>query len=264
MPRRPTSSEPEDASPERARSNADWVSVPKVADVVASRIRREIVTGELREGENLAPERMLTARFGVSRPTLREAIRILESESLISTKRGSRGGAQVHAPNPATVARHAGFCLQHRGTTLEDVQAARIVIEPPAARALAQRRDAQACERLRRSIEEEKAALDDPDRFGALTTRFHELVMECAGNETLALMFQTLSEIIDRHVESSMSVYSNPKQARKAIRSKEKLVELIEAGDEEGAEAHWRRHVQNASEVLLDRAGRKRVVDLFE
>ena len=60
----------------------------KAADVVAAALRRRIILGELQEGEALPPE---TADLGVSKPTLRQAIRILESESLVSVRRGSRG-----------------------------------------------------------------------------------------------------------------------------------------------------------------------------
>src|SRR5947207_2228594 len=96
------------------------VRVPKTAELVAAQLRRQIVRGELKEGDALPPEAALMEQFGVSRPTLREAFRVLESESLISIRRGSRGGARVHTPNGEVAARHAGLLLQVRGTTLGD------------------------------------------------------------------------------------------------------------------------------------------------
>ena len=70
------------------------VRVPKTAELVAGRIRRSIVTGELRTGDSLPSEAHLITDFQVSRPTIREAIRILESEGLISVSRGARGRAR--------------------------------------------------------------------------------------------------------------------------------------------------------------------------
>ncbi len=250
-----------DRTPQRV---GDKVRVPKVAELVASQIRRQIVRGHIAEGEALLPESELMAEFGVSRPTLREAFRILESESLITVTRGSRGGARVHAPEVASVARYAGLYLQYRGTTLEDVQTARAIIEPPAARMLALRNQASDCEVLRSLIEEERVVEDDPERFAELSTRFHECVMELAGNDTLSLVVGMLHDIIEKHAETSLHEYLDLKNTRKAIRSQEKLVRLIEAGDEDGAEEHWRRHVTNAGQAVLRRAGRKAVVDLFE
>lgn len=68
---------------------------PKMAERVAAVLRRMMVRGEIAEGAMLPPESELTSRFGVSRPTLREALRVLESESLIKVERGVRGGARV-------------------------------------------------------------------------------------------------------------------------------------------------------------------------
>ena len=66
------------------------VKVPKTAELVAAQLRRQIVRGDLREGDALPPEATLMEQFAVSRPTLREAFRVLESEALISVRRGAR------------------------------------------------------------------------------------------------------------------------------------------------------------------------------
>lgn len=253
----------DDRSQRRMR---DRVRVPKTAELVAGQIRRQIVRGEVEEGAALLPESELMAEFGVSRPTLREAFRILESESLISVTRGSHGGARVHAPDIGTAARYAGLFLQHRHATLEDVQAARAIIEPPAARMLAQRRDTKACTELRELIAQEKAAAADGDGqlFAELSTQFHELLMQRAGNQTLALVVGMLHDIIEGHAAYSLHEDVNPASLKKSIRSQEKVLALIEAGETDKAENHWRNHVRAAAQSMLDKAGRKSVVDLFD
>jgi len=247
-----------------ARRREERVRVPKTAELVAARIRRRIIRGEVREGEALLPERELMAEFGVSRPTLREAFRILESESLISVTRGSRGGARVHPPDIRVAARFAGVFLQYAGATLEDVEVARVVVEPPAARMLAERRDLEAAGKLRELIAQEAQVLDDGHAFAELVTRFHELLMELAGNQTLALVVGMLHDIIETHAESSMERRMDVDATKRSVRSQEKLVELIEAGDADRAEEHWRNHVRNAGRLTLDVAARKSVIDLFD
>src|SRR3954453_17494755 len=124
-----------DVTPRMIRTNGS-VRVPKAAELVADDLRRRIIRGELSEGHALPNETALMEYYDVSRPTLREALRVLESESLISVKRGARGGARVQVPNSSVATRHAALLLQLGGTTLEDVFAARRVIEPAAARML--------------------------------------------------------------------------------------------------------------------------------
>ncbi len=264
MAKRTTDSTASETQGRKFSRFGDRVRVPKVAELIANQIRSRIVRGQIAEGEALPAESEMMADFGVSRPTLREAIRILESESLIKVSRGSRGGARVQAPDASPIARYAGVYLQFRGTTLEDVHAARAIIEPPAARVLARRNQASDCKKLRDLIEEERVVEDDPERFAELSTRFHELVMELSGSDTLCLVVGMLHDVIEKHAEATLHEYLDPKNTRKAIRSQEKLVRLIEDGDEDEAEAHWRRHLTNAGHAMMRRAGRKAVVDLFD
>ena len=74
------------------------VRAPKIAELIADQIRGNIVRGVLKAGDTLPPEVVLGKQFGVSRPTLREAFRILENESLIVVRQGSRGGVVVVHP----------------------------------------------------------------------------------------------------------------------------------------------------------------------
>ena len=104
---------------------------------IADELRALIVSGQLAEGESLGREPDLVERFGVSRPSLREALRILEAEGLITVVRGVLGGVIVHQPSERMTARTAALVLQSRNVTLGDVHQARSVIEPAAVRILA-------------------------------------------------------------------------------------------------------------------------------
>jgi GntR family transcriptional regulator, transcriptional repressor for pyruvate dehydrogenase complex len=88
-----------------AESASGAVRSPKTAELVAPTLRRMVVDGQLTEGDFLPHETELMAHFGISRPTLREAVRVLESERLVEVRRGSRTGARVRLPGPEIVAR---------------------------------------------------------------------------------------------------------------------------------------------------------------
>lgn len=248
--------------------STERVRVPKTAELVAAQLRRQIVLGELSEGDALPPEAELMEEFGVSRPTLREAFRVLESESLISIRRGSRGGARVHAPSTEVAARHAGLLLQFRGASVGDVYAARLIIEPPAAALVAANGTNKSKAELRAIVEEEQEFIDDPEKFAHVSASFHERLMEHAGNETLAVFAGMLADIIELHQASVVREGSDrpasTKERNAAVRSHIKLLDLIDAGLGEEAEAHWRAHMEaNREHFGLGDAGSRTLVDLF-
>lgn len=251
---------------ERLVSN-ERVRVPKTAELVASELRRRIVRGELNEGDALPPETVLMEQFGISRPTLREAFRVLEAESLITIRRGSRGGARIKLPSEEVAAHYAGLLLQLRGATLGDVFRARLVVEPPAAAMMSNQKSKRALAAIRKALEEEAAAMADPIAFGHAAARFHEQVVELAGNHTLAIFAGMLADIIDRHttklLREAAAAPTQPEQVRRAHRSHEKLVQLIEKGSAVQAEAHWRSHMESLGQWFLDGDGSKTLIEFY-
>lgn len=115
---------------------------------------------------------------------LREAFRILESESLIAVRRGAHGGALVRVPNTDVAARYTAFVLEHRGSTLADLYEARIVIEPAAVWLLAAKRTDDDLTQLRQALEEHDALVGQPNRSIRIHTAFHALLIELTGNQT--------------------------------------------------------------------------------
>jgi DNA-binding FadR family transcriptional regulator len=250
-----------------ARDVATPVRVPKTAELVAAHLRRQIVRSELQEGDALPPEATLMEQFGVSRPTLREAFRVLESEALISVRRGARGGARVHAPDDDVAARYAGLVLQFRGTTLLDVYEARRAIELPAVRALAKRTSATTISTLRHEVDETRAVIDDPVAAVRSQLAFHMLVVHLAGNKTLTLFAEMIQQIIRLHHESYVARRGTASEQDQNIasggRAHARLVDLIESGDTDKAEAHWRRHLDEASEFTLRGTDATTVLDVL-
>jgi DNA-binding FadR family transcriptional regulator len=247
---------------------ARTVRVPKMAELVAADLRRQIVRGDLEEGDALPSENVLMEQFGVSRPTLREAFRVLESEALITVRRGARGGARVHPPKGDVAARYAGLVLQYRGATLADTYEARTVIEPYCAGLLASRRTKADLEALWQNVEEAEDALkEDPNRFIRKHTDFHALVVRLAGNETLQILDEMLHHILEiAHWSKTANDAGTPTGDRvnhKGARAHRRLVELIEAMDADGATELWRKHLAEADRYLQEGPIAKTVLDLL-
>ncbi|MCK9900196.1 GntR family transcriptional regulator [Parafrankia colletiae] len=222
---------------------------------IADEIRQLIVRGDLTEGESLGREPDLVERFGVSRPSLREALRILEAEGLISVRRGALGGVVVHRPDERMTARTAALLLQARGVPLTDVHNARSMIEPVAVRLVAvSRARRSAAAELRRLSADQLEAIEDPEAFGRANARFHARLVELAGNQTLSIVAEMLSEVLARAV----TAVSQPDPARdteatrmRGLRSQARLAALIEAGEAAAAERHWAEHLTVVGRVML-------------
>lgn len=226
---------------------------------VVDELRRRVVVGEFRPGDRLG-EAALAEELGVSRVPIREAFRILESEGLITVRRGARGGARVQIPTSDVAARYAGLVLQHRGTTLADVLDARVIVEAPAAAIVAGRRDrARAAAELRQWLEEHPD-LGDPKEFHG----FNRLLVQLTGNDTLILLTTMVEAISDAATASYVKVphEDDARLARKAHRTRLKLIELIDEGDDVGAEELWRKHLTEAGKQLIGANGQT-VVDVL-
>src|SRR4051794_13103182 len=91
---------------------------PRLAEMVAAVLRDRIVSGELEDGAMLPKQEDLLAEFRISPPPMREALRILETEGLITVRRGNTGGAIVHRPQPGKAAYMMGLVLQSRAVPL--------------------------------------------------------------------------------------------------------------------------------------------------
>jgi GntR family transcriptional repressor for pyruvate dehydrogenase complex len=234
---------------------------------IADELRSLIVSGELSEGDSLGHEPDLVERFGVSRPSLREALRILEAEGLITVVRGVRGGVVVHSPDERMTARTAALLLQARNVSLADVFEARSLLEPIAARTIANARGHRAAvKELRALIHEEEEAIADPARFAVANAAFHQRLVARAGNQTLNIVAEMLSEIVVRAVtavSSSDDANGSLSVRKRGLRSQERLLDLIEAGDGAAAEEHWRSHMQVVGRVMLGQDA-STVVDLLD
>lgn len=229
------------------------VRSPKTAELVAGTLRRMVVDGQLKDGDFLPNEAELMAHFGVSRPTLREAVRVLESERLVEVRRGSRTGARVRVPGPEIVARPAGLLLELSGATIADLMTARSGIEPMAARLLAESGSPDAFDELDKMLEEHVPAGWQSGTLAETTGDFHRRVVELSGNATLSIIAGMLHEITVRHNTFLMKERRplSKSEYDKLMRSYRKLMKLLRSRDGPAAEAHWRKHLDAARDLML-------------
>lgn len=227
---------------------------PKAASVVAAQIRKQIVLGELAEGDLLPSEAEMLKKLSVSRPTLRQAFRILETEHLITVQRGSRGGTTVLGPSIKLASRYLSDLLRFRGVTLGDVLSARLMIEPAAVAQLARRHDETAVDALRELVAGQRAAVADDD-IARSADQFHVRLVELAGNSTLSQYSKLVHYLIRGHVRRHEPARRTgvAALAHGSADAHAHLVDLVAAGAVHAASTHWRQHLEDVHAQLSRR-----------
>jgi DNA-binding FadR family transcriptional regulator len=240
-----------------------------MADIVAADLRRQIVSGALKEGDPLPPEDQLMEHAGVARTTVREALRILESEGLLVVRRGAGGGARIKAPSVSNVARYIGLVLQAEGATLHDVFDARLMLEAPAAGMLARAQDRDdIVASLRRALDEEEAVLDEPVELSHAYGRFHNLIVQLSGSQTFEVLTSVSNRLIqvqaDRYMRAEAAQPDRRVASDVAHRAHIHFVELVAAGAAQDAEELWRKHLAAGERELRAGPDVDSVLDLLE
>jgi DNA-binding FadR family transcriptional regulator len=233
------------------------VRVPKAAELIADAIRAQIARGEIRPGSPLPNETELLGHFQVARPTVREALRILEAERLIEVVRGARGGARVRQPDIRAASGACALLLQLQGATIADVYEVRRMLEPSAARLAAERAPRQAARALEAVIEEEERVVDRSQSLGAHAMRFQETLVDLSGNPALVLLVRLLHDLVSRQAVSRQPMVDvddagRARLRRRLIAAQREVTKAIGEGRGDDAEQLWRRYLSDLAATVLD------------
>jgi len=234
---------------------------PRTSELVADSIRAQVARGELVPGDRFPSEDQLMEVFGVARTTLREALRILESEGLVEVLRGRRGGPRVTRPSVEHLAKAFALTLQLDAVSMSDVYEARMLVEPQLAGMLAKERSRETLRELQVAIDRAAVAADSGDgvAFGEAAAAVHVAIAERSGNASLGIFAKLLHELVGQFYRR-VAPKADPAERKRAVRSYRRLYELIEAGDADGAEAHWRRQMAYTARGAAEVDG---PIDLF-
>lgn len=227
------------------------MSAPRLAEAVADRLREQIFAGDFAEGALLPKQDDLIQQFNVGLVTVREALRILEVEGLVTVKRGNLGGAVVHRPEHRRMAYMMALSLQSQQVNLADLLTTIRQLEPLSAAACAQRADRETAvlPRLQAIVEEQHRCIDDADQFIGLAAKFHVEMAAVCGIATMGLVLTALEHIwsaqMDKLVRRAArhGIFGERAVRERALQEHDRLLALIAAGDAGGAERAAREHV---------------------
>lgn len=221
---------------------------PKASERLARHLATSIVEGEFEEGARLPHEGEMLAQLQVGRATLREALRLLEVWGLVVIRTGPGGGPTVRRPTNGEFAEQLALMLQFQQLTLQDVSDARLALEPMMARLAAERITAEQLADLRDSIEIMARSYNDPQEFWTQNARFHSAVAEAGDSRVISMIVDALKFIGDG---ASSGVPYGRAEFEEVVNAHTKVVDMLEAGDVEGAASAMHHHLDAGRRYIL-------------
>ena len=234
-------------SPESPLPTGPVRRVRKAYEQVYDQLREFIMRGELQRGERLPSEAVLAREFGVSRGTVREALRVLAAQNLIRTAKGAGGGSFVTLPTVDHISTflHANISLlsESDDVTLPEFLEARELLEVFAARQCAARRSPQDLERLRDTIIHDPADLGTSSHYIA-NKEFHTAVLDGCGNTLVCIAAQPVFSVLQTRLRRERMTDDF---ARRLDEDHRAILAAIEAGDSDAAGEEMRKHIEYLS-----------------
>jgi len=213
------------------------VVATSVTKQIAEQIKESILDGRLKADDRLPTEHDLADQFGVSRPTIREALKRLAAQNLIRSRRGPTGGTFVRRPTEeevrANLITEATLLVSFGEFDLPDIAEARHKLEVLCGRLAAERRDEASLEALEAELETQRERNLSDEDFCASDVRFHRALVDASGNPVLQFVMSTVIEAL-QPIENMVIFKFRDK--KKIIRQHEQIVKAVRSGDPDRTE----------------------------
>jgi GntR family transcriptional repressor for pyruvate dehydrogenase complex len=240
----------EKASGDGSAIRFEGVGSRKLSSLLVDAITEKILREGLKPGARLPPEREMQEQFEVGRGTLREALRVLEAEGLVTVRPGAKGGPVVAEPDSDRLTRLLILLLIAWGATLRDVYDARIAVEPLTARKAAESATPEQVEAMRQSVAALEAGVESEDSVIEENQNFHGLIGKASGNPVLIAISMSLVKIFDGY---AMGTHFDPPARRQVVKFHAAIVDAIGAGDANAAERATLDHIEDSIAFLEKR-----------
>jgi GntR family transcriptional repressor for pyruvate dehydrogenase complex len=213
---------------------------------VVRQIINLIQKGKLKKGDQLPTERDLTETFRVSRTTVREAIRHLESQKLVESRQGN--GTYVLASGADVAVQPLSAALFHEKDDLMDIFYIRKIIEPSIAQRAAESANPEEVKELEELVRHHEENLASGANTVEFDTAFHMGLAKAAKNRVLSRLVHAL---IDLLAESRKEILQSERRAVESLRGHKLVLDAIKVGDGVGAREAMRRHLHEIEKLLF-------------
>ena len=230
------------------------ITEPQAADVLAERVRQLVLVGELTAGDVLPSERALMADAQLGRATVREALRILEVEGLITPRLGRYGGWTVRRPDRSVITRSVDGFIRGTQIRFNDLLETREALEPPCAALAAEHRTDDDLAAIAASNERMRHNIRDRSEFLRENVRWHLAVVAATHNELLIAVLTPLGDAI--HHGTDIKDFNSLAVRRAAVTAHDAVLTAIRERDADAARRRMHRHVHAFHEQASTHARR--------
>lgn len=227
------------------------IQVGRASGDVVRQIKEAIHAGKLRPGDGLPSERELTKQLGVSRVTVRDALRTLEAVGLVEIRVGAHGGAFVTAPEPEYVREGLANMLLLSSSSPEDITEARLIFEVGAIPLICKRRTGEDLEALEDICARSESALNSGEHDVRLSTEFHLRLASCAHNTAIELIVDSFQGPLLMSLARAKDVA--PRMGEQGAREHRELVEAVRKRNAGEARRIMQRHLGRTAARLQTR-----------
>jgi GntR family transcriptional repressor for pyruvate dehydrogenase complex len=211
-----------------------------VAGQVSDRILSLLRNGGLRAGDPLPPERDLALSLGVSRPSVREAMRGLQILGVVKTRHG--GGACISSLHAAELLAPLQLLITLEAENLEALYDSRVLIDGEIGRRAAGRIGDADLARLRQSLSAQRSLMQRPEAFHVEDMAFHQIIFDCCANPILGRIATSLYLL---GMEYRRLAWKRPRVLRHSLADHEVILGALERHDADGAAAAMAQHMRN-------------------
>lgn len=221
------------------------VSLGRISGLIVEQIRLAIRNGQLVAGSGLPSERQLCTQFGVSRVTVREALRVLEASGLIEIRVGARGGAFVTAPTSERVSEGITDLLAFSGLTAAEVTEARRVLELSIVPIVCERATVGDVADLLSEVAAAEAAIKRGSHTMDMSAAFHVRLAEATHNRAIAMLAQSFREPMLMSMQRARA--ADPAMGARGVAEHRSFVEAIRDRDVQRAQAIMAEHLDRTA-----------------
>jgi len=226
-----------------------------LAEQIAAQIKRHILSQNLLPGSRLPSEQQLCKTFGASRVAVREALKRLEGEGLVTMRPGAAGGVQVARPSVVRIREAFTLFCQLQEVPIDALIEFRIAMERTAVRWAAERATAEDFRRLRRLVRAMESSRIALERFYELDIQFHTGIAEASKNRVFALIMHAVRHALQRAILAAHARIRDPQaMTRKLAREHREILTWLMERNPEAAEAAVTRHIQEFYAAVLWKA----------